>query len=278
MVKPNESSEDEPPDPQLEDIFSPWKEFCDDRTKFFSYLRTRRAIRAGNALWDLSKEEIKANHWQEPWAFNLYQSVLSALPATLAIYLLTHMGWETSDHVSMQKAIGPDAIKYFDPIYSSLHSVLLSLSLALAASFAALGSIDRGDRTKERLARARRLYLYYDGAYGMWPQAVVALFWTLSRSFQLRPSLLMVGFGLLALVAAVSQLRLTAAKIPKALFGLNDYDDIDVLLGDRWWRYFLWTGILFTLLIILLGYLILRASTVVAILLAHLVAMVGHAL
>jgi len=234
-------------DPKLTDILPKWKEWTDKVTKAFSFARTRRAIRTGARLWDWPAEDIKSNKFLDPWPFNLYQSVLSALPGIIAVSILSFLGIEVNEKLTSADPFATQVNAFFEKILSYLQPLIIPLSLGIASFGAAWVSLEKLDRSKERMARARRAYLYYDGAYGLWAQAVMSFILTFFYS-PLRDKLglaMLVGV-ILFLVAVTWQRTISGWKIPKALFAINQYEPeyprrwfwfrAD-LISNRWRRY-----------------------------------------
>jgi hypothetical protein len=211
-------------DPTVNEIFPPWKEWTDKVTKIFSYARTRREVRTGATPWDYSSDEIKSKKLLEPWPFNIYQSALSALPGVIAVATLSFLGIEVNEKLTFADPFDSQVNAHFEKILSYLQPFIIPLALAVACFGAAWASLERADRSKERMARARRAYLYYDGAYGLWAQAIMSFVLTFFYS-PLREKLgLTMIIGLLLFFAAVTwQRTISGWKLPKALFTVNGY-------------------------------------------------------
>jgi hypothetical protein len=254
MTNKDTVTEKSEPGPQIGDVFPPWKEWSDRFTKFFSYLRTRRAIRKGSDLWQLPKADLESRRLLVSWQFNLYQSTLSALPSLILFRALYFVGLISEDTQDLKRFLGPEAIKYYGQISSYLDPFLVPVVLGIACSGAARGSLNPSDRSKERLARARRAYLYLNGAYGLWAQTIMVFGGTALSSREFIEKIIGVPvFFLLALfilIAVAWQNTITSWKIPRTLFRINGYDTNYPrawfwIRGDsnsrQWRRYKLWT-------------------------------------
>src|SRR5689334_21874550 len=69
-------------------FFPALAERLDGILKLRGYLRTRGAILRGDDLWNRTDSELAGSGLMTPFAFNLYQSTLSALPASLVLRVL----------------------------------------------------------------------------------------------------------------------------------------------------------------------------------------------
>jgi len=161
----------------------------------------------------------------EPWPFNLYQSALSALPGVLAVSVLSFLGIEVTHKLIFADPFDAQVDVYYQKFISYLQPLIIPLALGVTCFGTAWASLEKGDRSGEKMARARRAYLYYDGAYGLWTQAIMSLVVTFYYS-PLREKLggLTMLFGILFFLAAVMwQRAISGWKLPKALFAVNGY-------------------------------------------------------
>lgn len=225
-----------PADPQLEDIFPWWKEVREKAKKLIWFFHTRRAVLQGEPLWEYSKEALNDKKYLTPWQFNIQQSLLSATPAIIFGYFIKLAYHNESvcvpldqTNCEIQAGIGsgiqfllgtnPEAIAFFEKLSGALSALVVPIALALTSYAAASGSLLPDHKTPQSLARARRVYLYWDGAYGLWPQLLIALLWSFQAATGAEPIIiLLVAFPIVAW-----QNTLTLWKIPKGLFALNGY-------------------------------------------------------
>jgi hypothetical protein len=173
----------------------------------------------------------------EPWHFNLYQSALSALPGVLVVSVLSFLGIEVADKLTFADPFDAQVNVYYEKFLSYLQPLVIPLALGVTCFGAAWASFEKGDRSRENMARARRAYLYYDGAYGLWTQAIMALFVTIYYiPLREKPAFIMLVsiFGFLALAAGMWQRTIDGWKIPKALFVINGYN----YEYPKWWFWF----------------------------------------
>jgi len=232
------------PDPSLNDVIPAWREQCDRITKFAKFFRTRRHVVAGEALWDMTKAELGRKRLMEPWPFNGYQSVLSASPAFLVGGLLAFILPEQTHAVYVNETAKRTA-EFIEKIQSFLLPLFVPIALAITAYAAARGSLSRQDITPESLGRARRGYLYFDGAFGLWSQMVIASTPVFAlRAFNAELVWIGVPLALAYFTAAIYQIWLTGRVIPMRLFELNGYPKTYPKLfsrkdpnAKRWSRY-----------------------------------------
>jgi hypothetical protein len=203
------------------------------------FLRTRRAVLNGDALYHFTDEQLKQRDLMGPLAFNLYETVLAAFPATLLLCLLdwvwnvattaavadvTVLGF--SDAVQSQMAAAASiANKIFAPL------LVPGIALALS-SVAGWASLRRKDSTPAARRRARDAYLYLDGAHGLVAECLVSLWLTLNAiTFLNAPDLVRSYAGTAAGIVYVPMAVLCAwhaygvhwSGIPSELFAINNY-------------------------------------------------------
>jgi hypothetical protein len=124
-------------------------------TKFW---KTRRAILSGLPLYDFSKKALDDEGYLGPWKFNLLQSTLSALPAVIVPFLARYFHISTSD---------ADSDDILNEVFESF---ALPFILMLTAFVVGRASVWKADSTKATKKRAARIFLYLDGALGLFPQ------------------------------------------------------------------------------------------------------------
>lgn len=172
------SKSGERPNITVSDVVPAWKEWSERLTKFFSFLHTRRAVLSGAQIWEMPKEDLTRENYLEPWAFNLYQSALSAVPTAAMFFVLHFFGLRTIDDVHalrLKNVMTPDAFSYLEKVTPYLHATVVPLTLFVGCVVAGWATLNPGDRSKDRVRRARRAYLYLDAAYGLVPQAGIPL-------------------------------------------------------------------------------------------------------
>ncbi len=215
--------------------------WLDEYTKFKKFLATRRAIRSGTPLVDLSTEELKAQNLMGPLTFNVYESTLAGLPS-LVIALIIGALFPLEDTVIQRtgveseftKALVLEASRALPPV-SKASSPFIAPLLLLCSSFVmGWGALESFDSTSTARRRSRNGFLYYDGAYGLLPQTLLAtaigLGLQISRHGLFNP-LLVFATGVLFLTGGGIQIYLVVSKIPELLFALNGYGKYGVPSG-----------------------------------------------
>lgn len=135
----------------------------DELRKFW---RTRRAVFQDLTLAERSSAELGRAGYLPAWKFNLIQSGIAALPALVLKKIADF--W-----VTPAKPQGLEG--QVDAVFSWLWPIVIPFVLFFSARVIAWGSIKSMDSSAERRKRATRAYLYLDGAYGLYPQALLSI-------------------------------------------------------------------------------------------------------
>jgi len=205
-----------------------------------SFFATRKAILAGTPLYDLSKAELKAADLMDPWKFNIVQSAFAAAP-TLALTILAAYFFPPHE-VSIWKDI-----PYVEKIHAALEALTVPFSLFLTVYFISRASLHRQDQTAPNRRRVQRVYLYMDGAFGLYSQAYGALLYnawlTLERiPLDDNPKLGLAGLCFFPAVVIIAwQGWLTLRTVPSRIFAAHGYSaeigDPDDHLQAPWGKY-----------------------------------------
>lgn len=215
--------------PPIAEPYSKAREGLDKLTKFW---RTKRAIARGEPLYDWSDEQLKQKNYFGPWTFNAIETAVTGAVASGAANLV-RVVFSEPDETPPPLLPGEDAAlaaliqrtsQWIDPFFIPI----LTTAIVFLAAW---GSLRYRDSNSKSRARARRAYLYFDGAYGLFSQLFLAL--TLSIAMALGSTHtsrladaapVVVGLAvILAIVAFIYQYYINLRKIPKALFALNGY-------------------------------------------------------
>jgi hypothetical protein len=216
---------------------------------------TRQAIQRGEDLFDCSKEDIANRKLMGPLTFNVYETTVAAMPGVV-IGSVSRFIWPPAalSTTPLEAAIG-DVTGLLVPF------IVPTVALCLAW-VAAWTSLLGEDRSRRNLRRARDAYLYFDGAYGLWPEAITSL-WVLlfgwGSFFGGRSDLSGVLFGLVyigaQLVGLVGTYHFYGEQlkgIPSLLFAVNGYNAaspgdsirmLDLLISNKKeapWRSYRW--------------------------------------
>lgn len=169
-----------------------------------TFRRTRKAVRAGEPLFDWTLAQLRDKGFAEPWTLTVQTSLVASLPAVLLVM-----------------AVAPNQF---------LIAFLVPTHLTVLAFLAGWGSLKEKDSARESRARARRAYLYLNSTYGLPYQRALALafpvFWGISSWVGVleQAGLLLLLIFLVPLVyGGGNQYRLTFMEIPDHLFQINGY-------------------------------------------------------
>ena len=253
-------------------ILKPVKQILDLK----KYLRTRKAIRQGEELVDFNDKELDLKGLLSPWPFNIQETVYATLPAFIIIGFMNFLYGKPEITSQLIKGT-TERDKIFNDIYESTFNFFDTFTVpvitTLAVFLIAWGSIKKKDTSPEKRKRAMHSYLYYDGAHGIAPQAIIVLCIGLLEWFQLRPSMarefpeeVTIALVVLFDISSIYLLWLIGRKIPKRLFQKLGYsgkvkhfwtksqpDDpswskytLAIILGG-WPLIAIWIGIIFTI-------------------------------
>ena len=236
---------------------SPLKEFLikiqDTVDKARRFWKTKRAIDRGEPLYDWSSSQLAEADYYGPWKFNAIETVLTGGLAAAVTSVIAFLNSSSAN--SSEVTTGPEFLLNLSPEVAAMvertnawtQPFLAPLLTTSVAFLVAWGSLKRRDSTSETRARARRAYLYSDGAFGFFSQLVIAtgigiLAGTRSvggepadkRAFGDLAGLLAdqgagnIDLGQLVTVAMVAgavlvQTYVSFSKIPKFLFTINSY-------------------------------------------------------
>lgn len=202
---------------------SPFKQFFE----FQKFQNTRRAVLSGKPLYELSLEERQKNDYLDALQFNIQESLFAALPTVVIIKALNWI-FENS-----KAPIAGETQKFFEVfqgICGGLTAFIAPIIFTFLASFLARASLKKVDSTPEKINRAKKAYLYLDGACGLYFQSSLSLSsslvnWMFNHSLE-NSSLngwLIVFAILLLIIGLFGQLKITWWSIPRRLFRVNGY-------------------------------------------------------
>lgn len=179
------------------------------------YLRTRKLIKTGHPLWELSPETLKEKRLQSPWYFNLYESIFASVPAYIAGFFASFFPTIEKEHL----------YENFGTIFNTLYPILPPILLLALAYTAGWSSLRWKDFSMQKAKIARKAYLYLDGAYGLLPQSLIACFNTLFWASIFRESLsgLMVPVIIGNLLSWTLFLLTNWHTVRVKLFSINGY-------------------------------------------------------
>ena len=247
------------------DQISQVKKFKDLR-KFF---KTRRAVLTLERPYLMTDDQLRANGLMGPWTFNATQSLLDSLPGIL-ISALLWIFFATEPEINQIK--DPILAKIF-ALISPVFGPFSLLVLVYATAFACLPA---GYANWRNWHAAARKYLYYDAAYGLWSQlllATTASFASIPLATRLhhRSALYLSTVGSLAFLFAFFWVgTLTVTKVRAELFEydyLNNKPDAFIVLEAPSLKFYAMTilglPLLFSFLVSLFGLVIGFAASLV---------------
>jgi hypothetical protein len=209
--------------------------------KAHRFWRTKRAIDRGEPLYDWSASQLAEGKYYGPWKFNTIETFLVGAIAAGAAKLVGLLN-KPAENLSQVTApsdfasfLDPEVVDMLSRTSSWTQPFLAPLLMTSIVFLIAWGSLKRKDSTKVARARARRAYLYLDGARGLYAQLAIATgagilagaavgaeltdVETVSKKIGL--SLL---FGIVLTAGGLLfQFYLLSRRIPRALFALNGY-------------------------------------------------------
>jgi hypothetical protein len=171
-VTPMELGKKEPESTRV--FFKGLFSWFDKLTKYKRFRKTRRYIKQGERLFDLSADELSKINAMGPWTFNIYQTMLSAIPAQVVATVLNFFfpyeppSPQISNSLSLyQKAFLRDYYKLSPSVHNFFRPLIVPTILLAVSSIAGWACLRKEDSTKQSRKRCRNAYLYYDGAYGL---------------------------------------------------------------------------------------------------------------
>lgn len=212
-----------------EEVLKPFKQFFEFR-KFWS---TRKAILSGVPLYDWNPSERQKSGYLNHWSFNIQESAFAALPVIVLTRILDFLFDEFKNKppdlgsLDERTKVFIETAKATDQFFSAFFAPAF---LTLLVSLLAWGSLKGSDSTPEKRARARKAYLYFDGAYGLCFQILLSLVFSLmawgsnhTKFVEKLPPFVFFVLGILFMVGLIGQFIETNKTIPRKLFKMNGY-------------------------------------------------------
>jgi hypothetical protein len=127
---------------------------------------TQQAVADREPLFDYSPAQFQSSGYLKPWEFQKLEAALSSLPAIVALLVI--------DIFNLEQEVAPVA-KWSDRIFTALAVLFVPWLSYLAATWLGRASLLPNDRTPERVARARRAFIYLSNTYLFWPELLMAV-------------------------------------------------------------------------------------------------------
>ena len=201
-------------------------------TKYKKFRKTRRYIKEGENLFDLSAEDLSKLQAMGPWTFKLYETFLAALPSqvlgVLLDFLIPYKRLPpTNEQLSQyQEAFIRNYYELAPSVDNFIRPGLIPVVLLAMSSIISWGCLRKEDSTRQSRKRCRNAHLYYDGTYGFIPQTIGTLLLTLIILCYMRGvSSIIVYLALIMLfnVVGIWQINVTLGTEAVRLFRLNGY-------------------------------------------------------
>lgn len=144
-----------------------------------SYFRTRRAVVEKEDLFDFSEEQLRAAGFMTPLRFNACQTILSAAPTYALLWFLSFLRPKpgpveqpigSSAFQITFSAVLPEVMTKVRDVTEPLIQPLIILLSTWILGWAVLRKEDLSRTNRMRLGRA---HMFFDGAYGLYPEAVL---------------------------------------------------------------------------------------------------------
>lgn len=264
----SESIVDRNPLQQL--IHEAGEKFQSLRSLAISFARTKEAITNGDELYLWSNEDISAKGYLTPWKFNLAETAATGVLASATANTIQFFAQVPEDSLASREIlVNEEFTRHFENIAIWLDPLSVPVILTSVVFFFVWGSLKKRDATPEKRKIARRAYLYFDGAFGLYTQFFLAFsIGVLSTSSSQKlfedDSLifLAVVLAVLMFAAGIWQVRVSMVKIPRLVFAVNGYSD----RSKHFWQKSLpddppWTKL--SLAHIIMGYPLLLAVSIV---------------
>jgi hypothetical protein len=215
--------------PLQEEIFKSFKQFFEFR-KFWN---TRKAILRGVPLYDWNSSELNKSGYLNHWSFNIQENTFAALPVIFILKVLDFLFDKFKD--SPPSLSFPDEYtKVFYEVSKDTDQFFFTFFAPTVLTFIvflqAWSSLKGSDSTPETRARARRAYLYFDGAYGFYFQILLSLVYSLQiwsndydKLIEKAPTFTFLVFHIIFMVGTIGQILETGKKVPNKLFKINGY-------------------------------------------------------
>lgn len=197
------------------------------------FISTRRHILNGTALWELADDEITRRHLLPPLRFCCYEAILAAVPAALTLWFvdgILRTGSLESAYDLLVAQFGIIDENYFagdSPgsrlarhLWVSLTPMLVPSIFIINGWIASWSSLWRGDLSSLTRQRARRAYLFLNGAMGVRTQCLITLLYVAFVSLAPHNVDALAGVGIAAasIIALFRLWHIYHQMIPKALF------------------------------------------------------------
>jgi len=181
--------------------------------KLKSFFRTRRLIIRGKYLFDHTRNEIKQNELMGPLTFNIYSSTIAATVALIVTKLFSFFfPHDPPSSPVLGNSVRSEYVKIMPHVEGFLRPFLIPVVFLFVAYVISWGTIRKSEPKISSISyestpnsspsriRGRNAFLYFDGAYGLVPQALASL-----------------AFSILAQVPKIPEIRVFSVQASPAV-------------------------------------------------------------
>jgi hypothetical protein len=199
---------------------------------FKNFLSTKRAIVRGEKIYLWTNDKIIEKGYLTPWKFNLTETATTGIIASFTANSIQFISQEKPSQDIQEVILNEEFTGFFMKTASWLDPLVIPIFLTSVVFFFVWGSLKKADFSAEKRNVAKRAYLYFDGAYGLYSQFFIAFsvgFLSTSTGQSLAENeeylIPFIGFIVLLAAAFIWQIRVSMKKIPKLVFEANGYSD-----------------------------------------------------
>ncbi|HEY0795244.1 MAG TPA: hypothetical protein VGD64_05640, partial [Acidisarcina sp.] len=240
------------PEPPLT-FFKELLGWFDKYSRLKRFMATRRAIRDGQILVDLSSEDLRRLDLMGPLRFNVYESTLAGVPSlliTACVGVLFPLEPKAVPFVDAQsdfaRAFLIEVSKVTPSVFRTISPFVPPVILLWSSFVMGWASLESFDSNSTTRRRSRNGFLYIDGAYGLLAQTLLATAiglalidsehgWGPVLFDDWWRELLIVLIGVLFLTGFVLQNYLVLVKYPRLQFQLNGYEKFGAPESRYYW-------------------------------------------
>lgn len=191
-----------------------------------SFFRTKKVILADEPICDYNQAQLVSKGCMGPWSFNTYETFLASCPTQLLIIFLTIL---SPSEPALPTDIGIDLnneiyVNKFNELRPNVELFFMTFAIPLTLSiysfFVGFAAIRWKDQNRSLRSKSRRAYAYYDGAYGLWPQALIVNSWIL---FYVLPDWATIFISIYIIVSGFYLFATVTAFVPDGIFKALGY-------------------------------------------------------
>ncbi|SRR5260221_13968146 len=199
--------------------------------KLRKFWHTKKAIDRGEALYEWVPEKLAESGFYGPWGFNAFETVLAGGIAAMAANIVGAI-FGGQKHSNELAGASPEFLSMLEKTSGWVSPFFVPILTTSIVFLVGWGSLWPEDSDPVKRSRARRAYLYFDGAYGLYSQLLLSAIISIliqyagadsgakiQEHFPLIRMTLIAVFVLCVLVLSY----VSVWKIPRKLLRLNGY-------------------------------------------------------